>query len=125
MAAFAKILLSGSVNGAPISITGDGPSNATLLHTAVTGTGDFHEIYVDVVNTVTTASEFTLVWGITVAGATTAGVTEKRIAMSLPPHSGPIRVAPGWPLNGALIVEGYATAAARVQAYGYAHTRVS
>jgi len=125
MATFAKIILSGSANGRGIPITGVTSSSANLLHTAVTGANDFHEVYIYVVNNVTGDSQGWLRFGVTTAQSVTAGVTNTEIPFTVTNRSGPVLLVPGWPLNGGNIVEAYATAANRIIVYGYVHARVS
>ena len=125
MAVYSRVILSGSTNGRGIPVTGVTSSSANLLHTAVTGANDFHEVYIYAVNTQTSDSDVWVRFGVTTAQSVTAGVTVTEIRVRITQAGGPVLIVPGWPLNGGNIVEAYATAVNRVVIYGYANTRIS
>lgn len=121
--AFSKIFLSNSTLGNRIPITGVGPSQGTSLHTAITGSADYDEIYIYAVNYATDSRDVTINFGATAAGVTTN--ISNHIRVTVTAASLPVLVVPGFILNGGLFVEGFATAAATatggVSVYGYVH----
>lgn len=121
--AFSKIVLSGSTNGRGIFVTGTLPSTASLIHTAITGTADYDEVYIYIVNNATTNRECVLRWAVTTANVT--DVPQRNINYLVTQQSGPVLAVPGWPLMDANRIEAYATAAMAtsggIAIYGYAH----
>lgn len=117
--AWSKIVLSCSVDGRLIDITGILASTANTVHTAITGVGDFDEIFAYVINTATADREITFKWGVTVAGVTDVG--RRQFSIRVTQLDGPVLVIPGWPLRAGNIVEAFATIAGQVLVGGYAH----
>lgn len=121
--AFSKIILTGSTDGAGILVTGAAASQANTVHTAVTGTADFDEVYVYVDNFATADLDVTIRWGVTVAQATDIGF--RNIRTTVTKGSGPVLMIPGWPLRNALVVDAFGTVAGTatggLNIYGYAH----
>jgi len=114
MPTYSRILLSGSTNGKPISVT-DTSTPGTLIHTAAAGSTAFDEVYLWVSNLSGSAVALTLEWG----GATDAELLVK--ALSIPANSDPIPVAVGQTLNGALEVRAFAATTAVLNITGYAN----
>ena len=118
--AWSKIVLSGSVDGNPISVTGILASTANIIHTAVTGTVDFDEIFCWAYNNATADFLLTIRYAAT---ATAAQV--KEFQQTIPAQDGLHLVIPGLPLRNALTIEAFATAAMTATGglalLGYAH----
>lgn len=123
--AFSKIVLSGSINGRGILVTGVSASTANLVHTSITGAADYDELYIYAVNTATADRRLDLKYGVTVAGVT--DLASRNIAITVTSQSGPVLLIPGWPLRDANLVEAFATVAGvptgneGLVIYGYAH----
>lgn len=105
MATFTKVLLSGSTNGKPIKVVATATAGTTL-HTAVTGTTSIDEVWLWCANTTNGALTLTVEWG---------GVTDPdnllTKAYSIPANSAPTLIAPGLPLNNALVIAAFASSA--------------
>ena len=113
MAAITKVHLSGSTNGLGIKPTGGTVSaNAVEVHTAVSGTTDFDEIWLWGTNHSTSAVAVTLEWG-------SATVIEGNIIVSIPPQSGLIQLIPGLILNNTKVVEAFASVVDDVLLFGF------
>ncbi len=100
MATFTKEFLSGSTNGAPLSIAATA-SPGTTIHTAHATAKD--EIHIYVTNGDTASRELTVEFGGTAA--------KDQIIRSIPKKSGLILVIPGFVLSGSLVVKAFADAA--------------
>ncbi len=110
---FTKAKLSGSTNGKAIKIAATATAGTTV-HTAVSGTSSFDELYLYLNNTTTTAVTYTIEYG---------GVTDPDClvgkAVSLPANSGPILVIPGLLINNSLVVAVFCSSANVVLATGF------
>jgi hypothetical protein len=108
MATFSRLLLSGSTNGRNIPVAATS-TPGTAIHTAVSGTSSFDEVYLWAANVTATTATLTVEWG---------GVTDPGDHMvksySISPNSGPVPIAVGQVLNNGLSGEG-------VQRYGIGH----
>lgn len=100
MATYTKRALSGSTNGKAIKITGT-TSGTTTIHTAVTGTTDWDEIWAYAQNTSATAVDLTIEYG----GTTSP---DNLIIMSIPAKSGLYLMTPGLILQNGLVVTAFA-----------------
>ena len=113
MATYSRILLSGSTNGKAIKIVAVATAGTTL-HTAITGTTRFDEVYIWVSNTSVNPVPLTIEWG---------GVTDPDClickTVSIPALSGPTLVIPGLVLNNALVIGAFAGTANVLLASGY------
>lgn len=113
MATFSRILLSGSTNGEPIKIVATATAGTTI-HTAVTGTSSFDEIYLWVTNTDSSARTLTIEYG---------GVTDPDNlivkALSIPANSPPIPILTGQVLNNAQVLAAFASSANVLLVTGY------
>ena len=100
MANFSKISLSGSTNGRQIKV-GATATPGTLIHTAVSGTTDYDEVWLYVTNNDATDVDLTIEFG---------GVSspDDLIQMSIPSKSGLYQIIPGWVLQNGLIVRAFA-----------------
>ena len=97
---FFKQLLSGSTNGRPIAVAATA-SPGTLIHTAVSGTTDFDEIWLWASSHVSPGTLLTLEWGGT--------STSDQMVQGIRSGEG-VTVCPGWALNNGLIVRAFLSA---------------
>ena len=113
MATYSRMLLSGSTNGKPIKISATATAGTTV-HTALTGTAGFDEIYIWLTNTDTVARTVTIEYG---SVTDPDGLICK--AVSLPASSPPIPILTGQVLNNAQVVAIFASATNVILATGY------
>ena len=114
MAAFSKLVLSGSTNGRAILVAATG-TPGTTIHTGSTTTTTIDEVWLYAKNTDTTARKLTIEWG---------GTTSPNdlIELTIPAESGLTLVAPGLLIKGAasaLVVTAFAATANVVTIHGY------
>lgn len=109
--AITKRLLSGSTQGKGIKVAAVA-ATGTLLHTAVSGTTNFDEIWVYAVNTATATRKVTVEFGVT-------NLVSGQVEYSIPSEDGAHLIVPGWLLHNALVVRAFATVANQVIAHGY------
>ena len=112
MATYTKQLLSGSVNGRGIEISGTTTSVSTTIHTALTGTTGYDEIWLYATNNYNVAVKLTLEWG----GTT---VNDDNIIQTLDIQCGLILIIPGLLLNNGLIVKAFADVVNVISVHGY------
>ena len=115
MATFSKIPLSGSTNGKGINVAATA-TTGTTIHTAVSGTSSFDEVWLYAVNTSTSSVKLTVEFGGTAAA--------DNIEITIPGESGLVLVIPGLFLNNALVVTAFAATANVITIHGYVN-RVS
>lgn len=113
MTTFTKTKLSGSTNGRNIKIVATA-SAGTLLHTAVSGTTNWDEIYIFATNTDTVTRTLTIEFG----GTTSP---DDLIEIDLEALKGAYLVIPGWLLQNGLVVRGFGSAANVIEVNGYVH----
>lgn len=103
MALYSKRKLSGSTDGKQIKVAAIA-TPGTTIHTAVTGTTDFDEIYIWATNQDTVDRSLTIEWG---------GVTspDDLITMTVPAKQGYVIVIPGVILQNGLLVRAFASVA--------------
>lgn len=87
MSTFTKHILSESVEGAPILISGTESASATLIHTAPSDTLQMDEVWLYAMNTDIDAHKLTIEWGGDSAG--------NIIVQMVPAEAGLVLVAPG------------------------------
>ncbi len=113
MAVYSRQLLSGSTNGKSIKVVATATAGTTI-HTAVTGTTAFDEIYAWVTNTDTVAHTLTIEYG---------GVTDPDNlivkAVSIPASSPPIPILTGQVLQNGLVVGAFADTANKLLITGF------
>lgn len=113
MATYSRILLSGSTNGRAIPVAATS-TPGTAIHTAITGTVGFDELYLWASNVTASAATLTIEWG---------GVTDPgdHIVKSLviPAYSPPIPIVTGQVLNNGLAVKAFSGTASAVNLSGY------
>lgn len=103
MATYSKQKLSGSTNGKQIKVTQTATPGDTI-HTAVTGTSDWDEIWLYAVNSSASAVKLTIEWG-------EATAPDGNIEVAVPAESGYILVVPGLLLQNELVVKAFAATA--------------
>jgi hypothetical protein len=109
-----KIILSGSTNGLGVKVTGTDTSGAVTVHTAVSGTTSYDELWLWAQNNDADSETRTLT--IEFGGTTDP---DNLIVCPVPAKIGPVLVVPGLPLRNALVVEAFADEANDVQVYGH------
>jgi len=115
MATFSKLPLSGSTNGKGIQVSATS-TPGTTIHTAVSGTTDFDEVWIYAVNISGSSVKLTIEYGGT-AGA-------DNIEITIPSESGLTLVIPGLFLNNAQVVTAFAATTNTITLHGYVN-RVS
>lgn len=113
MATISRVLLSGSTNGKPIKIAATA-TPGTTVHTAVSGTAAYDEVYLWLTNTSASAVTATIEFG-----GTTDPDFHALHSYSLPGNSLPIPVLTGQVLQNALVVGVFCGTANVVTATGY------
>ena len=112
MATYTRNKLSGSSNGKSVKIVATATAGTTI-HTAVSGTSSWEEVYVWFTNTDSSARTLTIEYG---------GVTDPDNlivkAYSLPANSPPIPILTGQILQNSLVIAAFASAANVVLATG-------
>jgi hypothetical protein len=103
MATFTKEKLSGSTNGKQIKVAATS-TPGTTIHTAVTGTTDWDEVWIYVTNNHTAAVDLTIEFG----GTTSP---DDLIQQSIPSKTGLYLIAPGLILQNSLVVKAFASVA--------------
>jgi hypothetical protein len=111
MAAFSKLPLSGSTNGKPIKVAATA-TLGTTIHTAVSGTSDFDEIWLYAMNTSSAAVQLTIEFG----GAT---APDQNLIVTVQPKDGLLLVVPGLILQNGLVVTAFASTADVVTLSGF------
>lgn len=112
MATFTKQLLSGSTNGKQIKITGTNSGGAVTVHTAVSGTSSFDEIWIYAYNSDSVTRNVTILWG----GTTTP---DNQMFFPVPSQSGRFQLIDGALLQNSLVVKAFADAANVVMLDGF------
>ena len=110
MAAYTRVLLSGSTNGRGIKVVATATAGTTI-HTAIAGTTDMDEVWLWAQNIHTAAVTLTLEWG--------NASTDDNIIVTIPAKSGLYLVAPGLLLQNELVVKAFASTANVIIIHGY------
>ena len=111
MATYSKQLLSGSTNGKQVKVVATATAGTTI-HTAVSGTSDFDEIWLYAVNSDTTARKLTIEWG-------EATAPDGNIEVTIAPEDGYVLIVPGLILQDSLVVKAFAATANVILINGY------
>lgn len=115
MANYTRQLLSGSTNGKPIKIAATSIGSATPIHTALTGTSGFDEVYIWFNNSDASADhQITVAWG----GVTDPDHVIQR-TISLSKSGVGVLLVPGYVLQNALICSAFADTTNVINATGY------
>lgn len=101
MATFSKRLLSGSTDGKAVKVTGTSTAATVTVHTAVSGTSHYDEIWIYANNTSASNVKLTLEWG-------TATAADGNIELSITAEAGLVLVVPGLVLQNGMVVKAFA-----------------
>lgn len=113
MATYSRQLLSASTNGKPIAVAAT-TSPGTTIHTAVSGTTSYDEVYFWVSNVTSSAATLTVQWG-----GTTDTADDMVYNYSIPANSPPIPIATGQVLQNGLLVKAWSGTANALNITGY------
>src|SRR5574341_409122 len=113
MSTFSRQLLSGSTNGREIPVAAIA-TPGTLIHTAITGSVAFDEVYLWASNVTAAAATLTVEWG----GTNNPGDHMVK-SYSIPAFSAPIPIATGQVLNGGLAVRAFSDTASAINIGGF------
>ena len=112
MATFSKQLLSGSTNGKAIKVAATATAGTTI-HTAVSGTASFDEVWLYAHNSSAAAVKLTLEWG-------EATAPDGNIEINIGAEgTGLVLVSPGLLLQNSLVIKAFAGSANVVTLTGY------
>lgn len=112
MATFSKQLLSGSTNGKAIKVVATATAGTTI-HTAVSGTASFDEVWLYAHNSSAATVKLTLEWG-------EATAPDGNIEINIGAEgTGLVLVAPGILLQNSLVIKAFAGVANVVTLVGY------
>jgi hypothetical protein len=114
MAAFSKLVLSGSTDGRAIKVAATG-TPGTTIHTGSSTATTLDEIWLYATNTDTTARKLTIEWGSTSS-------PDDLIELTIPAEAGLTLVVPGLLIKGnatPLVVRAFAATANVVTVHGY------
>ena len=114
MALYSRVLLSGSTDGKPIVVTGTATGSSVTIHTAVSGSTGFDEVYCWVSNVTSAAATLTVEWG-----STTDPGGHICKAYSIPANSPPIPVVTGQVLNNGAVVKAFSGTASALNVTGF------
>lgn len=110
MATFTKLKLSESTNGRGIEIN-DNATPGQLIHTAVSGTTSYDEVWLYATNTSTSAVKLTIEFG----GDGDGDIIE----LYVPNENGLVTVIPGFILNNGSEVKAYAGSVGYINIFGF------
>ena len=113
MPTYSRVHLSGSTDGKPIPVAATA-TPGTTIHTAVTGTSGFDELYLWVSNVTGSAATLTLEWG----GTTDPG-NHLCKAYSIAANSAPTLISAGQVLNNGSVVRAFSGTASALNITGY------
>ena len=112
MATYSKQLLSGSTNGKAIKVAASA-TPGTTIHTAVSGTSSFDEVWLYAHNTSSSAVKLTIEWG-------EATAPDGNIEINIGAEgTGLILVTPGILLQNGLVIKAFAGTANVINIFGY------
>jgi hypothetical protein len=112
MATYSAVLLSGSTDGKPIPVAATA-TPGTLIHTAVTGSVSFDEVYLWASNVTGTQATLTIEWG----GVTDPG-SHLIKAYPIPANSIGYPVAPGTRINNGAVIRAFSGTASAINIVG-------
>lgn len=110
MATFSKIPLSASVNGKGVLVSASATAGTTI-HTAVSGSASFDEVWIYANNNSTSSVKLTIEYG--------SADAQDNIEIGVSGESGLILVVPGLFLNNSLVVKAFAATANVITLHGY------
>ena len=110
MATYSKQLLSGSTDGQGVVLSQTStPGNN--IHTAISGTSGFDELWLYATNTSATTQTVTIEYGNTSVSG--------NITLDIAGDSGLVLLVPGLPVNNASVVKGFSSSANDITIYGF------
>jgi len=113
MATYTKYNLSGCTNGKGWLVSGSATgASGSVVHTAVSGTDSWDEVWIYAVNTSATSTKLTLEWG-------ESTIPNGNIEVTIPGESGLYLVAPGFLLQNELYVSAFASAGSVIVLHGF------
>lgn len=110
-----RVLLSGSTDGKPVVVAATA-TPGTTIHTAVSGSVSFDEVYLWVSNVTASAATLTIEFG-----STTDPGGHICKAYSVPANSPPIPVVTGQSLNNGAVVKAFSGTASALNITGHAN----
>jgi len=113
VATYSRVLLSGSTNGRPIPVV-QTASPGTTIHTAVSGTSAYDELYLFVSNVTGSAANLTVEFG----GTTDPGDHLVK-QYSIPANSVPVPISTGICLQNALVCRAFSGTASALNITGF------
>ena len=108
---YTKFILSGSVNGQPILLNTSNSLNATPIHTSITSSSAFDEIYLYATNNNTFGITVTVCWGGT--------GSLNQLPINIPSSVGRVCICDGVLLNNGLTALVYATVTGSILIDGF------
>lgn len=111
MATFAKVKLSGSTDGKQIKVAATG-TPGTLIHTAVTGTTNWDEVYLWASNKGAADQAVTIEFG-------GVGSPDDLMTVTVPASGGYVLLVPGLILQNANVIRAFAASANEVLIVGF------
>ena len=111
---FIKDKLSWSTNGKNISVTGTATGSANTIHTAVTSTTNYDELWITATNISANPVDLTIEFGWT--------TTADQIVITIPAKSWAMLVIPWELLNNSLLVKAFAETTAVININWYIHS---
>lgn len=111
MATFTKRILSGSASGKGIVVSSVTAGSGNVIHTAVSGTADFDEVWIYAFNSHSSSVNLTLEFGGTGAN--------EGISQPIDPSSGLYLLVPGFVVQGGAVISAYSGNASKISIYGY------
>ena len=113
MATFSKRILSGSTDGKGVVISSTSSGSGNTIHTAVSGTSDFDEVWIYAFNSHTSSVTLNIEFG--------GSASAQRISQPVDPASGLYLVVPGFVVQNGAVISAYASEASKLIMYGYAN----
>ena len=111
MATISKVILSGSTNGLPISVTGANSGAAVDIHDVGSGTSNLDEVWLWATNvSTTTTARLVIEFG-------SADENQNIVCMINPSET--VAVVPGIPLCNSKEIEAFASVADLINIFGY------
>ena len=113
MATYSRLLLSGSTNGRNIPVAATA-TPGTTIHTAVSGTASFDEVYAWAANVTGAPVTLTVQWG----GTTDPGDHLVK-SYTIPAYSPPVPIVTGQVLNNGLLFRAFCSVASAINISGF------
>jgi len=114
MASYTRRHLSGSTDGQPINVTGTATGSANTIHTSVSGSTSFDELYLWVSNLSASDCTLTIEWG---SATDPGGLLMKSVVV--PANCPPTPFAFGHTLNNAKVAKAFAQTTAVLNITGF------